>query len=108
MGCTQGGKMKQALLDLALSCILIAAGVSLMLAYFDCLTYWRETTMQQKINEQFNDIHAQAQAARNHAVYCEENGHDKQSTQHWHNIADKLFEAVELFDAMTIKSARMR
>jgi hypothetical protein len=31
--------MKQALFDLALSCILITTGVTLMLAYFDCLTY---------------------------------------------------------------------
>ena len=64
--------------------------------------------MQNKINEQFNDIYTQAQAARNHAVYCEESGHDKQATQHWHKIADSLFEAVELFDAMTTRSARKR
>jgi hypothetical protein len=31
--------MKQALFDLTLCCILITAGVALMLAYFDCLTY---------------------------------------------------------------------
>ena len=56
------------------------------------------------ISDQFNATYIQAREARDLAVSLESNPNDAQASKQWHLIADRLFEAVELFDKMATRS----
>jgi len=57
-----------------------------------------------RISDQFSDTYIQAREARALAVSLEANPNDVQASKQWHLIADRLFEAVELFDKMTTRT----
>lgn len=57
-----------------------------------------------RIYDQFSDIYIQARQARAFAFSLEANPNDQESSKHWHLIADRLFEAVEVFDKMASQS----
>jgi hypothetical protein len=52
----------------------------------------------------FNDTYNNAVKARQMGVYLDTQPNDVQAAQQWHLIADRLFEAIELFDKMTTES----
>lgn len=52
----------------------------------------------------FNDTYQQAKQARGLAEYLENTPNDTPQAKKWHLIADRLFEAVELFDTMATQS----
>lgn len=52
----------------------------------------------------FNGIYQQAKQARALAEYLENTPNDTSQAKKWHLIADRLFEAVELFDTMATQS----
>ena len=62
--------------------------------------------MQQSIFEKFNDIYIQARDVRAFAVSLESDVNNKKAAQKWHLIADSLFDAVGVWDAMTQESSR--
>jgi hypothetical protein len=57
-----------------------------------------------RISDQFSDIYTQAREARELAVSLESDPNDAEASKQWHLIADRLFEAVELFDKMATRS----
>jgi hypothetical protein len=57
-----------------------------------------------RISDQFSDTYIQAREARSLAVSLETNPNDAEASKQWHLIADRLFEAVELFDKMATRS----
>ena len=57
-----------------------------------------------RISDQFNDTYIQAREARDLAVSLESDPNDAQASKQWHLIADRLFEAVDLFDKMATRS----
>lgn len=57
-----------------------------------------------RISDQFSDTYIQARESRALAVSLEANPNDQAASKQWHLIADRLFEAVELFDKMATRS----
>ena len=60
-----------------------------------------------RISGQFNDTYIQAREARSLAVSLENSPNDQKASKQWHLIADRLFEAVELFDKMSTEGIRL-
>jgi len=57
-----------------------------------------------KIADQMSDTYIQAREARAFAVSLEVSPNDQEAAKQWHLIADRLFEAVDLFDRMATRS----